>query len=59
MAIGYLPEWATLEQSSRWLKVQTGEARLWLAAQSAFDVWQVQERFKVTPRRVQAALAVA
>ncbi len=39
-----------------WLGVKRGgEARLWLAEQSAYDVWQAQERFKAAPMRVQSA----
>jgi antitoxin HigA-1 len=37
-----------------WLGVDRGgEARLWLAEQSAYDVWQAKLRFKVTPMHVQ------
>ena len=32
-----------------------GEARLWLAEQSAYDVWQAKQRFKTVPMHVQAA----
>ena len=32
-----------------------GEARLWLAEQSAFDVWQAKQRFKTVRMPVQAA----
>ena len=32
-----------------------GEARLWLAEQSAYDMWQATQRFKVTPMHVQPA----
>ena len=39
-----------------WLGVKRGgEARLWLAEQSAYDVWQAQERFKAVPMHVQPA----
>ena len=39
-----------------WLGVaRGGEARLWLAEQSAYDVWQAAQRFKVTPMQVQPA----
>jgi addiction module HigA family antidote len=39
-----------------WLGVNRGgEARLWLAEQSAYDVWQAQERFKAAPMQVQPA----
>ena len=34
-----------------WLGMERGgEARLWLAEQSAYDVWQAQQRFKAAPR---------
>ena len=36
-----------------------GDARVWLAQQSAYDVWQAQQRFKTTPMRVQPAPAMA
>lgn len=32
-----------------------GEARLWLAEQSAYDVWQAKQRFKAVPMQVQAS----
>ena len=32
-----------------------GEARLWLAEQNAYDVWQAAEKFKTTPMHVQPA----
>ena len=36
-----------------WLgKERGGEARLWLAEQSAYDVWQAEQRFKAAPMRV-------
>jgi antitoxin HigA-1 len=39
-----------------WLGVRRGgEARQWLAEQSAYDVWQAQERFKAAPLRVHPA----
>ena len=39
-----------------WLGVaRGGEARLWLAEQSAYDVWQAKQRFKASPMHVQAA----
>jgi addiction module HigA family antidote len=41
-----------------WLGMKRGgEARLWLAEQSAYDVWQAQARFKTEPMRVQPAPA--
>jgi antitoxin HigA-1 len=43
-----------------WLGVaRGGEARLWLAEQSAYDVWQAKERFKLAPMRVRAAPVLA
>ena len=36
-----------------------GDARVWLAQQSAYDVWQAQQRFKTTPMRVQPAPVMA
>ena len=36
-----------------------GEARLWLAEQSAYDVWQAKQRFQAVPMHVQAAPAAA
>lgn len=36
-----------------------GEARVWLAQQSAYDVWQAEQRFKVAPMHVQPAPAMA
>ncbi len=39
-----------------WLGVaRGGEARLWLAEQSAYDEWQARERFKSAPMHVQPA----
>ena len=39
-----------------WLGVaRGGDARVWLAEQSAYDVWQAEQRFKVTPMHVQPA----
>lgn len=39
-----------------WLGVERGgEARLWLAEQSAYDVWQAEQRFKAAPMHVQPA----
>ena len=39
-----------------WLGVERGgEARLWLAEQSACDMWQAEQRFKIEPMRVQPA----
>ena len=36
-----------------------GEARLWLAEQSAYDVWQAAQRFKAAPMQVQPAPMMA
>ncbi len=39
-----------------WLgRERGGDARTWLAQQSAYDVWQVQAQLKRNPLRVQAA----
>ena len=39
-----------------WLGVKRGgEARLWLAEQSAYDIWQARERFKAAPMCVRPA----
>ena len=39
-----------------WLGVERGgEARLWLAEQSAYDVWQAEQRFKAAPMHIQPA----
>ena len=39
-----------------WLGVaRGGEARLWLAEQSAYDMWQAAQKFKAVPMRVQRA----
>ncbi|GJI93072.1 HigA family addiction module antitoxin [Duganella hordei] len=39
-----------------WLGVDRGgEARLWLAEQSAYDVWQAAQRFIDTPMQVRPA----
>ena len=43
-----------------WLGVaRGGEARLWLAEQSAYDVWQTEQRFKASPMHVQPAPVAA
>ena len=43
-----------------WLGVaRGGEARLWLAEQSAYDVWQATQRFKAAPMHVQPAPVMA
>ena len=42
-----------------WLgKDRGGDALVWLAQQSAYDVWQAEQRFKTTPMRVQPAPAM-
>jgi addiction module HigA family antidote len=42
-----------------WLGVERGgEARLWLAEQSAYDMWQAEQRFKAAPLNVEPAPAV-
>ena len=42
-----------------WLGVDRGgDARVWLAQQSAYDVWQAEQRFKEVPMRVQPAPAM-
>ncbi len=39
-----------------WLGVERGgEVRLWLAEQSAYDVWQAAQKFKTAPMHVQPA----
>jgi addiction module HigA family antidote len=39
-----------------WLGVaRGGEARLWLAEQSAYDIWQAEQRFLKTPMQVRPA----
>lgn len=41
-----------------WLgKERGGDARLWLAEQLAYDMWQAEQRLKVTPLNVQRAPA--
>lgn len=43
-----------------WLGVDRGgDARAWLAQQSAYDVWQAAQRFKKHPMHVQPAPALA
>jgi addiction module HigA family antidote len=42
-----------------WLGVDRGgDARLWLAEQSAYDVWQAELKFKTKPMQVQPAPAL-
>ena len=39
-----------------WLGVERGgDARLWLAEQNAYDVWQAEQKFKAAPMHVQPA----
>ena len=39
-----------------WLGVERGgEARLWIAEQSAYDMWQAEQRIKAAPLHVQPA----
>jgi antitoxin HigA-1 len=43
-----------------WLGVERGgAARVWLAEQSSYDIWQAQQRFKTAPMRVEPAPAMA
>lgn len=52
------PEMALRIQA--WLGVKRGgDARLWLAEQSAYDVWQAEQRFKSAPMQVQPAPTIA
>ena len=66
VALSRVPNcWATISPEmmlriQAWLGVERGgEARLWLAEQSAYDVWQTEQRFKTTPRHVRPALVAA
>ena len=53
---GISPEMALRIEA--WLGVaRGGEARLWLAEQSAYDVWQAAQRFWMKPMQVQPAPA--
>ena len=55
---GISPEMALRIEA--WLgAARGGEARLWLAEQSAYDGWQAAQRFKVAAMRVQPAPAIA
>jgi addiction module HigA family antidote len=55
---GISPEMALRIEA--WLGVERGgEARLWLAEQSAYDVWQAEQKFKAAPMHVQPAPMVA
>ena len=41
-----------------WLgAAQGGDARLWLAEQTAYDMWQAEQRLKTVPLNVKAAPA--
>jgi len=41
-----------------WLGVERGgEARLWLAEQATYDMWEAEQRFKTSPMQVQPAPA--
>lgn len=52
------PEMALRVQA--WLGIERGgDARVWLAEQSAYDVWQAQQRFKAAPMRVRPAPTAA
>ena len=55
---GISPEMALRIEA--WLGVERGgEARLWLAEQSAYDVWQAEQKFKKTPMIVHPAPVTA
>ena len=41
-----------------WLGVERGGARLWLAQQSAYDIWQAEQRLKAAPFYIQPARAM-
>lgn len=42
-----------------WLGVERGgEARLWLAEQTAYDMWQAEQKIKAAPLHVQRAPAL-
>lgn len=43
-----------------WLGVERGgDARLWLAQQSAYDMWQAVQQFKIKPMKVKPAPVMA
>lgn len=43
-----------------WLGVaRGGEARLWLAEQGAFDMWQAEQKLKAAPLRIRPAVVAA
>lgn len=55
---GISPEMALRIEA--WLGVERGgEARLWLAEQNAYDMWQAEQKFKKIPMRVQPAPVAA
>ena len=55
---GVSPEMALRIEA--WLGVERGgDARVWLAQQSVYDVWQAQQRFKASPMHVQPAPVAA
>ena len=55
---GISPEMALRIEA--WLGVERGgDARLWLAEQNAYDMWQSEQKFKETPMRVQPAPVAA
>ena len=54
---GVSPEMALRIEA--WLgTARGGEARLWLAEQSAYDVWKASQKFKATPMRVMRAPSI-
>lgn len=55
---GISPEMALRLEA--WLGVERGgDARIWLAEQNAYDMWQAEQKFKETPMHVQPAPVVA
>ena len=51
---GILPEMALRLEA--WLGVERGgDARIWLAEQNAYDMWQAEQKFRETPMHVQPA----
>ncbi|MHB0990381.1 MAG: HigA family addiction module antitoxin [Burkholderiales bacterium] len=51
---GISPEMALRLEA--WLGVERGgDARLWLAEQNAYDMWQAEQKFKEIPMRVEPA----
>lgn len=42
-----------------WLGIERGgDARVWLAEQTAYDVWQAEQKFKKSPLQVKPAPAI-